>query len=150
MTNFCLTDERLFYDIKTRRCFCAELTTNGKGGDHLACKSLLAQKRDIARVVDVGMGQKHIVDLRRRHREFLILIQIRSLLHAAVNENPFPAGFQKVAAACHLVGRADKSKFHIPQPLFLFIVSFYSGCGYEYFTISLFSLCMIFFSSRDI
>src|SRR5699024_266578 len=121
----------------------------GEGGDYLPRKALLAQERDISRVVDVSVGQKHIVDLPRRHRQLLVLIQVRSLLHPAVDEDPPPAGLQKMAAYGHLVGRADKSKLHLPQPLFVFIVSFYPGCGYEYFTISLFSLCMIFFSRRE-
>ena len=59
-------------------------------------------------VVNVGMGQADGIHICRRDGELTVLINILALLHAAVNENLFPAGLQQGAGAGNLMGCTDK------------------------------------------
>ena len=44
-------------------------------------------------MVDMGMSQKHIIDLRIAHRKLRILKIVHTLLHTAVHQNLKPCGF---------------------------------------------------------
>ena len=101
-------------------------------------------------MVNMGVGEKNIVDIRCLHRDLLVLVEIRSLLHPAVHQDMLPAGFDHMAASGHFMVCSNKKKFHTQRPFLFFIVAPFPPDGYEYFTISRRSLCMIFFSSREI
>jgi hypothetical protein len=64
----------------------------------LALKSLLDQFRHASDVVDVGMGQKQVVDLRRRYEPVVhVSLRIPALGQAAVNHDGQAVGLQQVA-----------------------------------------------------
>ena len=50
-------------------------------------------------MVNMGVGQKHIVDGGSGNGNFLIFVSIPSLFHAAVQQDAFAAGFDIMAAA---------------------------------------------------
>ena len=89
-----------------------------------AAEAQLGQQGKAAGVVDVRVGQQHIVDFARREGDFLVLIFIGALLHAAVDQEFLPARLQIVTAAGDLVVRAQKRQLHNPNlPISFF--SFY-------------------------
>ena len=55
---------------------------------------------------------KYKVYVSGRHGELAIFINIRALLHAAVNQKLFAAGFKQGAGARNLVCRTEKCQFH--------------------------------------
>ena len=79
-------------------------------------------------MVDMGVSQQDKINVARRNRQFLVLVQIRPLLHSAVDQNVFSAGFQKMTTARHLVGCADTGKSHMHTP-FLFHCNMIYGAG---------------------
>ena len=80
-----------------------------KGRYNISLKSVLDKEWQITGMVNVCMGQEYIVYLGRRHRDFLIFVQIRPLFHPAVYQNMFIARFQKMAASRHFMCRTYKS-----------------------------------------
>ena len=68
--------------------------------------------RQIAGVVDVGVGQQDEVDVPGLHGQFHIFIQVLALLHAAVHQPLDVPNFNEGAAAGDLMGGADKCQFH--------------------------------------
>ena len=92
------------HDITQVRC--------SKGAYHLALEAFLHQLRDHARMVDMGMGQQHIIDLILRDRKPGILIQVDPLFHTAVHQNVLPCRLQQMTASCHLMGSPNKCQFH--------------------------------------
>ena len=69
-------------------------------------------------MVNMCMCQQNVVNLIGWNRDLLVLIQIRSLLHTTVYQNVLSARIQVVAAACYLVSRPYKTKFHAFIPFF--------------------------------
>ena len=63
-------------------------------------------------MVNVGMCEKYKVYVGGRHGKLAIFINIRALLHAAVNQKLFAAGFKQGAGARNLVCRTEKCQFH--------------------------------------
>ena len=73
-----------------------------------APESILGQQRQKARMVNMGMGQQHIVQLCGAHGQALILKAVLALLHSAVYQAHDTAALHHGAGACHLMGRAQK------------------------------------------
>ena len=84
----------------------------GPGGIDPAPEAVAHQKRQKARVVDMGMGGQHAVDLARCNRDGLVLVDILALLHPAVDEVALSRRFQKGTAAGHFVVGTQKRQFH--------------------------------------
>ena len=82
------------------------------GGEDLSLESLLAQERQKARVVHVGVRQQNHVDLRSRYRHGRIFIQILTLLHTVIDQNLLPARFKIITASRHFVRGTKKCQFH--------------------------------------
>ena len=59
-------------------------------------------------MVDVGMGDQHIVDVVGGKVQGIVVVLILPLLQAAVDENFFTVDLQAVAAAGYRVGGAAK------------------------------------------
>ena len=89
----------------------------GVGGIDPAPEPVADQQRQKARMVDVGMGDQHAIDLSGGHRDGLVFVHILALLHAAVDEVALPGRFQQRTAARYLVVRAQKRQFHRLHPL---------------------------------
>ena len=71
-----------------------------------------------ARMIHMRMGQKHIIDLRFRHRKRRILEGIDPLLHPPVHQHVYPCRFQIMTAPRYLMIRSDKNKLHSPSSHF--------------------------------
>ena len=71
-----------------------------------AAKAVFVQQGEIARMVDMGVGQQDKVYLGWVHRQLLIFKNILTLLHAAVHKTLFVARFDQRAASRDLMGRA--------------------------------------------
>ena len=78
----------------------------------LPAESMLVKQREQSRVIHVRVRQQNHIDLARRHRDRFILIQIRSLLQSAVDQDLLPARLQIIAASGHFVCRTYKCQFH--------------------------------------
>ena len=78
------------------------------GREDLPAETMLIQERQKARVVNMGMGQKHHVDVTYRDRNRFVLIKIRALLHTAVNQELLPAGIQVITASGHFMRCTQK------------------------------------------
>ena len=78
----------------------------GLGGVDGAGKALCHQLGNLARVVDMGVGEQYHIHLPRRDRQVAVFVNIPPLLHTAVDENtPLPYR-QQGAGAGHFVGRS--------------------------------------------
>ena len=69
------------------------------GRKHLSPKTLCIQKRQQTGMINMRMCHKHIIDLPRIDRDFLILINIRSLFHTTVYQKIFLSDLYIMAAA---------------------------------------------------
>ena len=74
-----------------------------------------------AGMVDMGVGQKHVIDLIISHRKLCILIRIIPLLHTAVHQNLGLSYLQVMAASRYFMVRSDKGQLHVRSPLFLVV-----------------------------
>lgn len=79
---------------------------------HLAVKTVFKQQGQQAGVIDMRMGQKHIVDFRRQNGKRFVFKRVFSLFHAVVDQQMFVAGRKIGAAARDLMRRAEKCHFH--------------------------------------
>ena len=86
--------------------------TGGLGGVDGSGEAVLAQLGQHTRMVNMGMGQEHRLNLPRVHRQGHILENIRSLLHTAVHQIEPASHLQQGAAAGDLMGGADELNFH--------------------------------------
>ena len=95
-----------------------DLTQLGGGirRKNLSLKPFLCQKRQQTGMIDMRVGDKHIIDLRRLHRELLILIDVRSLLHTTVHQDTLVLPVNKMTAARNFMGRTDKFQLHLYTP----------------------------------
>lgn len=91
-------------------------------GKNLPLKPLFDQQRNPPRVVNVGMGDNHIVDIVGGKIKHGIVPLIPALLQAAVNENLLPPHLYTVAAAGDGFGRAEKGQFHGLPSLWIVIL----------------------------
>ena len=94
------------------------------GGKDLPLKALLDEQGDAAGVVDVRVGDDHIVDVIRRKVQHGVVSLVLALLQAAVDEDLLAADFHAVAAARDGLGRPEKGEFHVgfPPSFFQFLV----------------------------
>ena len=83
------------------------------GGHDAALIPQLDKQGQASRMVNVGMGDNHIVDFPRMKPELSIVDLVLALLQAAVNENALAAGIQTVTTAGDGLGRSVKCQFHI-------------------------------------
>ena len=91
----------------------------GRGGHHRAAKTLLHQLGQQPAVVDMGVGQKHHVDVARTDRAGIpVPVEKFTLLEqAAIDQHLGPVGAEVVLRAGHLAGRAEKLKPHGVHPV---------------------------------
>ena len=97
------------------------------GGHDPAVEALLLQQGDAAGVVDVGVGDDHIVDGAGGKVQHAVVPLVPALLKAAVNEDAGSVDLQAVAAPGDGLGRAVKSELHGAPPCFFFCL--YSNPG---------------------
>ena len=88
------------------------------GGDNLPLEPLLDQQGDAAGVVNVGVGDDHIVNIVGGKVQHGIVPLVLALLQAAVNEDLPALHLQAVAAAGDGLGRPEKGEFHGVSSLF--------------------------------
>ena len=82
---------------------------NGRiGGYHLAPEPSCIDPWQHARMIDMGMGQEHVVYFTVTYGKFRVLIDIVTLFHAAVDQYLCFPYFQKMTASSHLMIRPDK------------------------------------------
>ena len=67
-------------------------------------------------MVDVRVGEKHVVDPAFGHGQRRVFVQVHALLHAVVHHDVLPRCLQKKPAARHLAGRAQKRQLHAMLP----------------------------------
>jgi hypothetical protein len=82
---------------------------------HLAGKALACQQRQVAAVVQVGMGQDDRVNAGRLHRQRRPVAQAQRLValkQSAIDQHLRGALLQQVFRACDGVGSAQKLEFH--------------------------------------
>ena len=72
-------------------------------------------------MVDVGMGQKNIVDLRLIHGQRAVFKGIDPLLHSIIHQHMLFPDLHIVAAPCHFMVRSNKLQFHTIPPLRLML-----------------------------
>ena len=84
----------------------------GRGAINRPAESLFVHQRNTPRMIHVGMSQQNGIHFAGSDRQRLVFIDIDPLLHAAVNQNVFPAGLQQSAAAGHFMVCAQKCQFH--------------------------------------
>ena len=94
------------------------------GGKDLPLKALLDEQGDAAGVVDVRVGDDHIVNVIGRKVQHGVVSLVLALLQAAVDEDLLAADFHAVAAARDGLGRPEKGEFHVgfPPSFFQFLV----------------------------
>ena len=73
---------------------------------------LFGQQGNAARVVDVGVGDQHRVDIARGEVQGVVVVLVPALLQSAVDEELLPPHLQAVAAAGNRVGGAEKGQLH--------------------------------------
>ena len=76
----------------------------GLGGVHMAPEAVLVQQRQIAAVVDVGVGEQHRVQTSFGDGQGRIFVQVCALFHAVVDHDVLAAGLQQKTAAGDLMG----------------------------------------------
>ena len=84
--------------------------------EDLPPESMLVDQGKQSGVIHMRMGEQHHVNLAGSHRKRFVLIQIRPLLHAAVDQKLLPAGFEIIAASGNFMGCANKCQLHIIYP----------------------------------
>ena len=82
------------------------------GGPDRAGKALLHQHGHPAAVVDVGVGDEHIVNGVGGEGQLPVVDLVPALLEAAVDQNSFSVDLQAVAAAGDALVRAEKAELH--------------------------------------
>ena len=75
-------------------------------------KPFFGQQRKLSGMIDMGMCEKYKVYGRGRHGKLAVFINIWALLHAAVYQDFFAAGFKQGAGASNLVCCTEKRQFH--------------------------------------
>ena len=98
----------------------------GLRGKNLPPKAPCRQSGNHAGMVDMRMGQQHIINQRFLNRQLAVLEYIQPLLHAVIHQNVFPARIQIMTAPRHLMGCSYKNKLH-SQPLLHFLCSMRSS-----------------------
>ena len=78
------------------------------GGYDLPLKSSGIDPGKHACMVNVGVGQKYVVNVAVTDRKFRILVRIVPLLHTTVNKDFCISYFQKMTAACNFMVCSDK------------------------------------------
>ena len=85
----------------------------GPGRHNLSGKASRKNKRQKPHMVNVGMNDKHIVNVPVADRQLCVFIFVRALLHSAVNQDLKTAGLEIMAASRNLVGRPNEHQLHI-------------------------------------
>ena len=99
-----------------------QLPGSGRGDD-LALEPPPGQQGDATTVIQMGMGQQQVVDLRRVETEGLgiLLGQLPPTLeHAAVDEDALAVAFDEMAGAGDFVIGAVEGDFHVLLPVYVF------------------------------
>ena len=95
----------------------------------LSCKAACIQKRQQTRMVDVGVGEQHEVNRRRRTGDFFVLKVVYALLHSEIDKEFLSAAFDICTAARYLVGSAQEYQFHKDSsPRFFKLKQLYHSC----------------------
>ena len=80
----------------------------------LSAEPVLVKQREQAGVVDMRMCQENHIDISRGNRYRLVLIQIRSLFHAAVYQYLLSACLKVITASGHFMCSTYECQFHAP------------------------------------
>ena len=90
----------------------------GKCGKDLSFESFFRKSGEHAGMINMGMGQKYVIHFRGRDRKPRVLIEIRPLLHAAVDQDILSSRLKEMTAARHFMGCSYKCQFHNVTCLF--------------------------------
>ena len=93
----------------------AELSRRGSRVDR-SLKPILDKQRDQTRMINMRVCYENRIDVRRFDRNLLIDIVIRSLFHAAVDDDILVTDSEHMTAAGHFMIRSDKGQFHCFSP----------------------------------
>ena len=88
------------------------------GAVDIAPEALLHQQGDAPGVVDVGVGDYHVVDEGGGEVQLGVVPFVPALLKPAVHQQLAAVGLYTVAASGHRLGRAEKGQFHQKTPRF--------------------------------
>ena len=91
------------YAAEFRSCF---------RGKNISAKSRFCQFGKFSGMVYMRVSKKYAVDIRNGDGKFAIFVNIRALLHSAIDKDFFAVNFQQRARACNLMRRAEKFYFH--------------------------------------
>ena len=86
------------------------------GRQDTAAKALPHQHGQTSAVIDVGVGNQHVVHGVGGKGQVAVINFIPPLLQAAVHQDLFPVALHAVAAAGDSLGRAEKGQFHRAPP----------------------------------
>ena len=86
------------------------------GGENAALKAVFDEHGHPAGVVDVGVGDEHIVDAARGKGQGAVVHLVPALLQAAVDEDALAAYLQTMAAAGDALVSAEKTQLHGVRP----------------------------------
>ena len=89
-----------------------------------SAEAVLGEQGQFAGMVNVRVRQENKVNLRRRDRDLAVFINVRSLLHAKVDQHLFPARLQQRTGTRNLMCGAKKSEFHRCTPFAFLKVPF--------------------------
>ena len=86
----------------------------------IAREPLLHQQGETAGVVDVGVGDHHVVDVMGGEIQLPVVPLVPALLEPAIYQYLVPVDLHAVTAARHRLGRAEECKFHLKSTSTLF------------------------------
>ena len=85
--------------------------------EKLSAKSVIIQKRKQTGMINMCVCHEHIIHRCCIHRNLLIHIQIRSLLHTTIHQYMFIPECYIMTASCHLMRCTQKFYLHLSFPL---------------------------------
>ena len=86
------------------------------GGENAALEAVFDEHGHPAGVVDVGVGDEHIVDAARGKGQGAVVHLVPALLQSAVDEDALAAYLQTMAAAGDALVSAEKTQLHGVRP----------------------------------
>ena len=84
-------------------------------GEHASAEPGPHELRQVAGMVDMGVGEDHVVDRLGIDRKVAVLFErllAVPLIETAVQKNPLAAGFDEMHGASRGAGRTEKCDFH--------------------------------------
>ena len=81
----------------------------GRRGVDGAAETVFIKRRQHAAVVNVRVRQHHAVHAACGYRQLLVFVDVRALLHPAIDQDVLACRVQEIPAARYLAGRAQKT-----------------------------------------